>query len=97
LFLSLSVILIPYSGSSIKAQKSTQKEIGDLFSAKDTAVTAEPELHKLYLPVLPIVGYAPANGFLIGAGIAGSILLEKSERSHISSGLANILFTSKHR
>jgi outer membrane protein assembly factor BamA len=86
-----------YSGSSIKAQNSTQRDIGDLFSGKDTAARAEPELNKLYLPVLPIVGYAPANGFMVGAGIAGSMLLDKGEHTHISSGLANILFTSKHQ
>ena len=96
-FLSLSVILIPYSGISVKAQNSAQRDIGDLFSDKDTVARPEPELHKLYLPVLPIIGYAPANGFMIGAGIAGSILLDSSEHTHISSALANILFTSKHQ
>ena len=34
----------------------------DLFSDKDTSVITEPVLKKLYLPLLPIIGYAPANG-----------------------------------
>lgn len=88
---------MPYAGSTVNAQNSTQRDIGDLFSAKDTAARAELEVNKLYLPVLPIVGYAPANGFMVGAGIAGSMLLDKGEHTHISSGLANILLTSKHQ
>lgn len=74
-----------------------QRDIGDLLSKKDTISQEGPELHKLYLPILPIIGYAPANGFMIGAGIAGSILLDSSRHTHISSSLANIQFTSKHQ
>ena len=93
----IAILLISFSGITATAQESHQKDLGDLFSDKDTAALAVPELKKLYLPLLPIIGYAPANGVMIGAGIAGSILLDSSEHTHISSGLANILFTSKHQ
>lgn len=79
------------------AQDRYQRDIGDLFRDKDTTAMAGPELKKLYMPLLPIIGYAPANGFTLGAGIAGSILLDSSAYTHISSGLANLVFTSKRQ
>lgn len=90
-------LIIHLTGESLAAQDTYQKDISDLFSEKDTTETTEPELRKLYLPLLPIIGYAPANGFTLGAGIAGSILLDSSEHTHISSALANLVFTSKRQ
>jgi hypothetical protein len=95
--LLLSVLLFACLNRSAEGQNEHQRDLGDLFSDKDSSGISEPMLQKLYLPVLPIVGYAPANGFMIGAGIAGSILLDSSRYTHISSGLANILFTTKHQ
>lgn len=45
--------------------------------------------------MLPIVGYTPANGFLIGTGVSGSVLLGDPRTTTISSALTNINFTSK--
>ena len=95
--IAVGTLLVAFTGRIANAQDIYQKDLGDLFSDTDSASAAEPELHKLYLPLLPIIGYAPANGFMIGAGIAGSILLDSSEHTRISSALANILFTSKHQ
>jgi len=91
------VLVILLTGRSLAAQDTFQRDIGDLFSDKDTTEATEPELRKLYLPLLPIIGYAPANGFTLGVGIAGSILLDNSEHTHISSALANLVFTSKRQ
>jgi hypothetical protein len=82
---------------SIAALSQVQKDLGDLVSTNDPNVLAEPELRKLYLPVLPIIGYAPANGFIIGAGIAPGILLDSASHTHISSALANVQLTSKRQ
>src|SRR5690606_1591823 len=53
-----------------KASGQVMKDIGDLVNTRDINAVAEPELGKLYLPLLPIISYAPANGFMLGVGIA---------------------------
>jgi hypothetical protein len=73
------------------------KDIGDLFRAQEPSTISEPELGKLYLPILPIIGYAPANGFVVGAGIAPGILLDSARHTHMSTGLANVQLTSKQQ
>lgn len=70
-------------------------DLGDLVKTGEVTSLSEPELKKLYLPILPIIGYTPANGFMLGAGVAPGILLDSAHHTHISSGLANVQFTSK--
>lgn len=74
-----------------------QKDLGDLINKSNPEFLPEPDLRKLYLPILPIIGYAPANGFILGAGIAPGILLDSAHHTHISSGLANVQLTSKRQ
>ncbi|MCU0377114.1 MAG: outer membrane protein assembly factor [Bacteroidales bacterium] len=91
------VIALFFRDQPLGAQDNYQKDIVDIFTHGDTSVVSEPEIKKLYLPVLPIIGYAPANGFMLGAGVAGSILLDSARHTHISSALANLILTSKHQ
>ncbi len=70
-------------------------DLGDLFKKSGVTSPAEPELKKLYLPILPIIGYTPASGFMLGAGISPAILLDSAQHTHISSGLVNGQYTSK--
>jgi len=72
-----------------------QRDLGDLVNTSNPEALSEPELRKLYLPILPIIGYAPANGFILGAGIAPGMLLDSADHTHISSALANVQLTSK--
>ena len=53
------------------------------------------EIKKIYPALLPIIGYGPANGFVIGGGASLSGLLGDSTHTHISSGLFNVTVTSK--
>ncbi len=53
------------------------------------------EVKKIYPALLPIIGYGPANGFVIGGGASLSGLLGDSINTHISSGLFNVTFTTK--
>lgn len=71
------------------------RDIGDFISSKNVSSSDSLRIGKLYLPVLPILGYAPANGFLIGVGIAPAILLDSAHHTHLSTMLANVQFTSK--
>ena len=53
------------------------------------------EVKKIYPALLPIIGYGPANGFVVGGGASLSGLLGDSINTHISSGLFNVTFTTK--
>lgn len=88
--IALFIILI-----SITCLGQKQKDLGDLVNTTNPESLSEPELRKLYLPILPIIGYAPANGFILGAGLAPGILLDSAHHTHMSSALANVQLTSK--
>lgn len=51
-------------------------------------------INKNYLSFLPIVGYAPANGFMIGGAMSISRLFDPPP-TNMSSGLVNAMITSK--
>lgn len=52
---------------------------------------------KLYKAFLPIIGYTPAYGFLIGTGISANMLLGDPQTTKISTALANINVTTKEQ
>lgn len=81
----------------VSAQETKQKDIGDIFTSDTSSGLKQPEINKLYLPLIPFVGYSPNNGFMIGAGIAGSILLDSLHHTHISGILANFMITTKNQ
>jgi hypothetical protein len=60
----------------------------------DTLTKNELVVGKNYLSILPVVGYAPANGFLVGGAISFSRLMGKPPTS-LSSGMLNFQVTSK--
>ena len=72
-----------------------QKDLGDFISSENAVSADSLVIKKLYLPILPIIGYAPANGFLVGFGLAPAILLDSSHHTHLSTVLANVQLTSK--
>ena len=49
---------------------------------------------KTYYSILPVIGYAPANGFLIGGAISFARLYGQPP-TNLSSGMLNFSFTSK--
>jgi len=63
---------------------------------KDTTDILSPELQigKNYISVLPVIGYAPANGFVIGSAVSITRLVDKAP-TNPSSGLINLQLTSK--
>jgi hypothetical protein len=56
---------------------------------------APPEAYKLYLAALPVVGYAPANGVLIGATGTAAMYLGNPTTTTISSLTINAFYTAK--
>lgn len=75
-----------------------QTDIRDIFSKKTTAGrTLSIEKNKLYKAFLPIVGYTPANGFLMGVGVSGSILLGEPGKTKVSTIITNLNVTAKNQ
>ena len=97
----LIVIVLFSIVSNCRAQVSLvlQKDIGDVFSKKSKSnETKEKDTlvaGKLYTSVLPIPGYSPALGFVLGGGASANILLGDSRTTNLSSALANVTVTSK--
>ncbi len=69
--------------------------IGEMFNKKG------PERNDIIIPgvsnvsFLPIVGYGPANGFVIGTAISATNLLGNQENTQFSSALVSISVTTK--
>jgi len=75
------------------------KDIGDVLFKKKKLNTSNQEdsltVRKLYLNILPIPGYSPALGFVLGGGASANILLGDKKTTNLSSSLANVTITSK--
>jgi len=76
-----------------------QKDLSDVFSKKNKSNEPESEdtlvVRKLYSSILPIPGYSPALGFVLGGGASANILLGDRRTTNLSSALANVNITSK--
>jgi len=76
-----------------------QKDISDVLFRKKKSNEAKQKdtlvVRKLYLSVLPIPGYSPALGLVLGGGASANILLGDRRSTNLSSALMNITVTSK--
>ena len=80
--------------SVIHVQKDLVDVLNNLRKTKPAQKTDQLILKKLYFSPLPIIGYGPAYGFVIGGGLSISSLLGNAATTRISSGLMNINFTT---
>jgi hypothetical protein len=64
----------------------------------DTTPSGPPEIQvgKNYISLLPFIGYAPANGFMIGAAVSISRKVAPPP-TKLSSGMLNLQLTSKEQ
>jgi hypothetical protein len=62
---------------------------------EDTFRSHNPQIGIRNASLLPIIGYSPANGFVIGAAVGITSLLGNSANTTISALLTNISLTSK--
>ncbi|MHC1774579.1 MAG: BamA/TamA family outer membrane protein [Lentimicrobium sp.] len=90
---SLMLLLNKSSSAQIET-----KDLKDVFKEwkGDTLSIKEPKLKvgKTYLSILPVLGYGPANGFLIGGAISFAKLFGEPP-TNLSSGMLNGQITSK--
>jgi hypothetical protein len=93
-FLSVIFIAIAFYSNA----QSDSKDFTDVIKdwKKDTTFSASLDLAvgKNYISILPLVGYAPANGFLIGGVVSWSKLLAPPPTKP-SSGMLNVQLTTK--
>ena len=92
---ALLLLFLPF----IVRSQEENKDLKDVIRKwrKDTAdIDLNPELQigKNYISVLPVIGYAPANGFVIGSAVSVTRLVDKAP-TNPSSGLINVQLTSK--
>lgn len=95
--LALYVLLVLCLPSTVFSQQE-DKDLKDVIRKwrKDSTDLLSPELQigKNYISILPVIGYAPANGFVIGSAVSITRLVDKPP-TNPSSGLINIQLTSK--
>lgn len=77
--------------------KDMRDVINNWFNIRSAPNSYSIEKNKLVKTFLPIIGYTPANGFLVGVGISGNILLGDPATTKISSVITNINVTSKRQ
>src|SRR5688572_14351597 len=86
-----------WSQDSISTEMDLRDKLRDWFNKEPRNKENILEQGKLYKTFLPIIGYTPAYGFLIGTGISANILLGDPKTTKISTALANINFTTKEQ
>ncbi len=78
---------------------SKQVDIFDLirkWTGKPAKISIDtPQVGVKNLSLLPIVGYSPANGFVVGAAVSVTKLLGNPKTTQLSSALLNASFTTK--
>jgi len=98
-FISLLLFVLVFT-YNISIAQVEQKDFSDIVAQwrNKPAPTVNTSLlvGKTYYSLLPIIGYAPANGFLIGGAISFSRLMGQLPTS-MSSGMLNFSITSKRQ
>lgn len=96
LFIILAIIFI--LAGKVSVAQVASKDFKDVTNKWkdiiDTLTKNDLVVGKSYLSVLPVVGYAPANGFLIGGAISFSRLFGQRP-TNLSSGMLNFQVTTK--
>lgn len=97
-------MLLQILGPSVLAQDQNQypeKDLNDyLFGRNRKSASNQTDSfvpRKLYTSVLPIPGYNPALGFVIGGGISTSFLSGHASSTHRSNILANATITTRNQ
>ncbi|MCC6410292.1 MAG: BamA/TamA family outer membrane protein [Saprospiraceae bacterium] len=100
-FLKLLLTMLAVSFAAVQAHAQTFEENRDITDViRDWRNKPAPSLSpdivvgKNYISILPVIGYAPANGFLIGTAMSISRMVDKPP-TKMSSGMVNMQLTSK--
>lgn len=92
------LFIVSFPGISFAQDTIPEKDFIDLVSKRGTLVKgATLEVNRNYLTFLPIIGYAPANGFMIGAGCSISRLMDDAPDTRLSTALVNVQLTTEQQ
>ncbi len=101
LFLLTIIVQCIVNLSFAQNVKFPEKDIIEvIFGTKKTNKKPENDSlipRKLYTSILPIPGYNPALGFVIGAGISTNFLSGTANKTHLSNILANATITTRNQ
>lgn len=101
LFLLIITLQSQFNSSLAQNVKFPEKDIVEvIFGAKKNNKKPENDSlipRKLYTSILPIPGYNPALGFVIGAGISANFLSGTANKTHLSNILANATITTRNQ
>jgi outer membrane protein assembly factor BamA len=88
---------IAQTDSSIQPipQKDLIDNIREFTKSKKPPPDTYMKVGRLYKSLLPVIGYGPAYGVVVGAGVSFSTLLGDKKNTHISSALLNANITSQ--
>jgi hypothetical protein len=97
----LCLYLLSFSAKAQQVKTQVEnRDIKDLLASKKKSATRDTstniEVDKNYIAFLPVVGYAPANGFMIGSAFSFSRLFDPKP-TNLSSGLLNFMVTTKQQ
>jgi hypothetical protein len=94
---SLILFFLMYICQASFAQEES-KDLKDAYHEwkNDTLIKKEPKLKvgKTYFSILPVIGYGPANGFVIGGAVSFAKLFGEPP-TNLSSGMMNFQMTTK--
>jgi hypothetical protein len=97
IILFVTALLLVSGKSSGQAESKDFKDVTNKWrNIIDTLTKKDLVVGKNYLSVLPIAGYAPANGFLIGGAISFARLFGEPP-TNLSSGMLNFQVTTKRQ
>jgi hypothetical protein len=97
-FSPVIILLVLVLISQLSFAQTGTKDFGDVAAQwkknPDKELKHELVVGKTYYSILPVIGFAPANGFLIGGAISFSRLFGQPP-TNMSSGMLNFQVTSK--
>jgi hypothetical protein len=97
ILLFVSALLLVSGKSSGQAESKDFKDVTNKWrNIIDTLTKKDLAVGKTYLSVLPVIGYAPANGFLLGGAISFARLFGPPP-TNLSSGMLNFQVTTKRQ
>jgi len=93
-FLSAIGVMIAFYANAQTESKDFTDVIRKWKNDTTFSTSLELDVGKNYISILPFVGYAPANGFLVGGVVSMSKLLAPPP-TKLSSGMLNVQLTTK--
>jgi hypothetical protein len=94
--LVISCLLIFYTNHAQTSTKDLKDVFREMKKHPEAKLTNDLTVGKTYISVLPVIGYGPANGFVVGSAVSFARLFGNPP-TNLSSGMLNCQITSKRQ